>query len=204
MIAAELDFALVDTGLLYRAVTVEARRRGIAVDDAIGLGRLTESLRLELNTSPQPPAAATLVSANGRDVTREALDPAIASDLARISQVREVRVRLKARQRAYGAGNAVILGRDIGTVVFPEADVKFFLTASAAERVARRRHELESRRGRRTPDEVLEQEVEARDRADTERELSPLRPAPDAIIVETEGKSVHQVFQEVMAKLPAS
>ena len=95
-----------------------------------------------------------------------------------------------------------MLGRDIGTVIFPDADVKFFFTAPAAERVARRRRELDRARGSATPDAVLEQEIEARDRADLEREVAPLRAASDAIIVATEGKSVHQVFDEVMAHLP--
>jgi cytidylate kinase len=96
----------------------------------------------------------------------------------------------------------VVLGRDIGTVIFPEADVKFFFTAPAAERVARRRRELDRARGSATPDAVLEQEIDARDRADQERQIAPLRPATDAIIVATEGKSVGQVFDEVMARLP--
>ena len=105
-------------------------------------------------------------------------------------------------QRRAAPGDVVILGRDIGTVIFPDADVKFFFTAPAAERVARRRRELDEARGSATPDTVLEQEVEARDRADQEREVAPLRPATDAIIVATESKSVRQVFDEVMARLP--
>jgi len=105
-------------------------------------------------------------------------------------------------QRRSAQGDAVILGRDIGTVIFPDADVKFFFTAPAEERVARRRRELDQARGSATPDAVLEQEIDARDRADQEREIAPLRPATDAIIVATEGKSVGQVFDEVMARLP--
>ena len=105
-------------------------------------------------------------------------------------------------QRRVARGDAVVLGRDIGTVIFPEADIKFFFTAPAAERVARRRRELDRARGSATPDAVLEQEIDARDRADQERQIAPLRPATDAIIVATEGKSVGQVFDEVMARLP--
>ena len=201
MVAESLGFALVDTGLFYRAVTVEARRRGIGADDVPALIRMVSSIAIKVNTSPVR-GTEPLLSIDGRDVGGEAHDPAIANDLSRIAQVQEVRRLLVDQQRESARGNAVVLGRDIGTVIFPDAEVKFFFTAPAAERVARRRRELDQVSGGATPDEVLEQEVEARDRADEQREIAPLRPAPDAIIVATEGKSVRQVFEEVMARLP--
>ena len=202
MVADALGFALVDTGLFYRAVTVEARRRGIAADDVRGLTRMLGEVRIEINTSPSAGRAGPLLSIDGRDISREAHDPAIAAELSRISGIAEVRELLIEPQRRAAPGDAVILGRDIGTIIFPDADLKFFFTAPAAERVARRRRELDLARGSATPDAVLEQEVEARDRADQEREVAPLRPATDAIIVATESKSVRQVFDEVMARLP--
>jgi len=202
MVADAQGFALVDTGLFYRAVTVEARRRGIAADDVHGLTRMLGELRIEINTSPAAGRTGPLLSIDGRDVSREAHDPAIAGELSRISGIAEVRRLLIEPQRRAAPGDAVVLGRDIGTVIFPSADVKFFFTAPAAERVARRRRELDQVRGSATPDALLEQEVEARDRADQEREIAPLRPASDAIIIATEGKSVGQVFDEVMARLP--
>lgn len=202
MVADALGFALVDTGLFYRAVTVEARRRGIAADDVTGLITMLGELRIEVNTLPSAGRARPLLSIDGRDISREAHDPAIAVELSRISGIPDVRRLLIEPQRRSAQGDAVILGRDIGTVIFPDADVKFFFTAPAAERVARRRRELDQARGGATPDAVLEQEIDARDRADQEREIAPLRPATDAIIVATEGKSVGQVFDEVMARLP--
>lgn len=202
MVAEALGFALIDTGLFYRAVTVAARRRGIPADDVGGLVQMLKGLRIEINTSPAAGREETLLTIDGRDASREAHDPAIAPDLARISQIPQVRLLLVEPQRRCAQGNAVILGRDIGTVIFPDADVKFFFTAPPAERVARRRRELDQTRGSATPDALLEQEVEARDRADQEREIAPLRPATDAIIVATESKSVRQVFDEVMARLP--
>ncbi|TME81532.1 MAG: (d)CMP kinase [Chloroflexi bacterium] len=202
MVADVLGFALVDTGLFYRAVTVEARQRGIAADDVTALMRMLGELRIEINTSPSAGRAGPLLSIDGRDISAAAHDPAIAAELSRISGIPEVRRLLIEPQRRAAPGDAVILGRDIGTVIFPDADVKFFFTAPAAERVARRRRELDEARGSATPDAVLEQEVEARDRADQEREVAPLRPATDAIIVATESKSVRQVFDEVMARLP--
>lgn len=202
MVAAALGFALVDTGLFYRAVTVEARRAGIRSDDVPALQDLLKMLRITVNTAADPAAGTPLVTVDGRDITREASDPAMARELAEIARIPEVRALLVDRQRAYDRTDAVVLGRDIGTVIFPAADVKFFFTASSAERVARRRRELDRVRGQATPDAVLEEEIEARDRADQERDIAPLRAAPDAIIVATEGKSVHQVFEEVMARLP--
>jgi cytidylate kinase len=201
MVADALGFALVDTGLFYRAVTVEARRRGIAADDVTGLTMMLGELRIKINTLPSA-GAGPLLSIDGRDISREAHDPAIAAELSRISGIPDVRRLLIEPQRRSAQGDAVILGRDIGTVIFPDADVKFFFTAPTAERVARRRRELDQARGSATPDAVLEQEIDARDRADQEREIAPLRPATDAIIVATEGKSVGQVFDEVMARLP--
>jgi len=200
MVAEALGFALVDTGLFYRAVTVEARRRGIAAADAAGLVAMITELRIVVNTDPG--GSVPQVAVDGRDVSRDAVDPGIAADLAQISQWPEVRRLLVEPQRRTGRANAVVLGRDIGTVIFPEADVKFFFTAPAAERVARRRRELDVASGGVTSDAVLEQEIEARDRADRERQTAPLRTAPDAIIVATEGKSVRQVFDEVMRRLP--
>ena len=202
MVADALGFALVDTGLFYRAVTVEARRRSSAADDVTGLIGMLGKLRIEINTSPSVGRAGPLVSIDGVDISGAAHDPAIAGELSRISGIPEVRRLLIEPQRRAAPGDVVILGRDIGTVIFPDADVKFFFTAPAAERVARRRRELDQARGSATPDAVLEQEVEARDRADREREVAPLRPATDAIIVATESKSVRQVFDEVMARLP--
>ena len=164
--------------------------------------RMLGELRIEISTSPSARRAGPLLSIDGRDISDEAHDPAIAAELSRISGIPEVRRLLIEPQQRTAPGDAVVLGRDIGTVIFPDADVKFFFTAPAAERVARRRRELDKARGSATPDAVLEQEVEARDRADQEREVAPLRPATDAIIVATESKSVRQVFDEVMARLP--
>ena len=201
MVAQTLGFGLVDTGLFYRAVTLEARRRRIQVDDLPALEGMLNAMRIQINTSPSDKQM-PLLAIDGRNVSKEAHDPAISIDLSRISQLSEIRRLLVEPQRKAAQGNAVVLGRDIGTVIFPDADIKFFFTAPSAERIARRRRELDRARGSATPDAVLEQEIEARDRADEQRNVAPLRPASDAIIVPTEGKSVHQVFEEVMGRLP--
>jgi cytidylate kinase len=195
----KLGLPVVDTGLMYRAVTVEARRRGIHMDDTKALKAIARDAHIEIATDPAPAPGAWLVRIDGRDVTRAAADPAIAPDLARVAAVKEVRTALVKRQRALGRGPVIMLGRDIGTVVLPGAPYKFFLTASTAERTARRWRELAPS----TSPDVLEQEVQARDRADSERATAPLRAAADAIIMETEGKTVTEVLEEVLAHLPA-
>ena len=204
MVAQALGLRLVDTGLFYRAVTVEAVRRGVDPADPNALATMTRALHIELNTDPTAAAVAPLVWVDGQDVTHKALDPSIAHELSLVSQVPQVRELLCEPQREAGRQDAVVLGRDIGTVIFPQADYKFFFTASAAERLKRRRRELNQTLGAPVSDALLEAEVDARDRADSQRAIAPLRPAPDAIIVATEGKTVHQVYQEVMARLPAS
>jgi cytidylate kinase len=204
MVALALGLRVVDTGLFYRAVTVEALRREVDAADTEALAALTHSLHIELNTDPAAGAGAPLVWVDGHDVTLKALDPSIAHELSLVSQVPQVREILCEPQRQAGRQDAVVLGRDIGTVIFPNADYKFFFTASAEERLKRRRRELDKALGAPVSDALLEAEVDARDRADSERAIAPLRPAPDAIIVATEGKTVHQVYQEVMARLPAS
>jgi cytidylate kinase len=202
MLAEELGFALVDTGLFYRAVTVEARRREIAATDVANLIQMLREIDIHVDTSPDLESERPLLTVDGRDISRDAYDPAIAADLSQISQLDDVRRLLLEPQRRAAPADAVVLGRDIGTVIFPNANVKFFFTAPTAERVARRRRELDQARGRATSDAMLEQEIDARDRADQERQIAPLRPAADAIIVATEGKSVSQVFDEVMTRLP--
>src|SRR5205085_3986751 len=127
--------------------------------------------------SPRAGRDSPLLTIDGRDVSREAHDPAIAMELSQIAQLPDVRRLLVESQRRSARGDAVVLGRDIGTVIFPDADVKFFFTAPAAERVARRRRELEETRGGGTTDALLEQQIEARDRPDRERKIAPLRPA---------------------------
>src|SRR5437763_7251870 len=152
MVAERLGFALVDTGLFYRAVTVEARRRGIGASDVAALVQMVGELHIDINTSPSAGRGSPLLTIDGRDVSREAHDPAIAMELSQIAQLPDVRRLLVESQRRSARGDAVVLGRDIGTVIFPDAEVKFFFTAPAAERVARRRRELDRARGSATPD----------------------------------------------------
>jgi CMP/dCMP kinase len=178
-LARRLGFTYVDTGAMYRAVGVLADERGIALDDDGALAALVGGLTFEL------PAGGTRLVADGRDLT-DAIRDARAGELAsRVSTRPVVRTRLVELQRALGRGGSVVMeGRDIGTVVFPEATVKLYLTAEPRERARRRARELEAR-GETVDVEALARDLAARDARDQGRAHSPLRPAEDAVTLDT-------------------
>jgi cytidylate kinase len=183
---------------MYRAVGVIAHRRGVALDDDAALARLVGSLRFE-------PRDGGGLAVDGTDVSAE-IRRAEAGELAsRVSTRPVVRERLVALQRALGAGGGVVMdGRDIGTVVFPNAEVKLYLTADPAERARRRAVELRGR-GESVDEAALAREIAARDERDRARSHSPLRPAADALRLDTTGLTLEQVVarmeQEVVACL---
>jgi cytidylate kinase len=194
-VAAALGYKYVDSGAMYRAVGWKALRDGVALDDEGAVRELAERASIEVTS--------TRVTIDGLDVTREIRTPAIdraAAAVARLSTVREVLVR---RQRALGKDASVVMeGRDIGTVVFPHADVKVYLDASADER-ARRRAADPAHTG--VPAAVSEVAtlLTERDRLDSTRAASPLYAAADAVRVDTTGKSIEAVVAEVMAVVRA-
>jgi cytidylate kinase len=178
-LARRLGFAHVDTGSMYRAVGVLADERGVALDDDVALHALLDGLRLEL----APDGERLLV--DGRDVTAAIRRPEAGELASRVSTRPVVRERLVELQRALGAGGRVVMeGRDIGTVVFPDAAVKLYLTADPATRAHRRAVELAAA-GTTVDEAALAAELTARDRRDAARAHSPLRPAADAIVVDT-------------------
>ena len=197
-LAGRLGYAYVDTGAMYRAVGVIAHRRGVALDDDAALARLVGSLRFE-------PRDGGGLAVDGTDISAE-IRRAEAGELAsRVSTRPVVRERLVALQRALGAGGGVVMdGRDIGTVVFPSAEVKLYLTANPAERARRRAVELRGR-GESVDEAALAREIAARDERDSARSHSPLRPAADALRLDTTGLTLEQVVarmeQEVVACL---
>ena len=178
-LAERLGFAYVDTGGMYRAVGVLAEERRIALDDDPALARLIDGLRID--------SAGERLVVDGRDLS-DAIRTAAAGELAsRVSTRPVVRERLVALQRMLGArGDVVMEGRDIGTVVFPDAGLKVFLTASPEERARRRARELAAR-GELADERQLAADIARRDRRDSERAHSPLKPAADAVIVDTSG-----------------
>lgn len=198
MLARELGLLYVDTGAMYRAVALAALRRGIDPDDAKRLAELAREIRIAIGPPTVRDGRAYTVLLDGADVTwalRGDDVDRIVSQVARIPQVRDAMVE---QQREIAKrGRIVMVGRDIGTVVLPEAERKVFLTASAAERARRREEELAARGEKRSRQDLLT-EILRRDELDSKRTVAPLRAADDAILVETDGLSVGEALDRVL------
>jgi cytidylate kinase len=189
-LAARLGFRHVDTGAMYRVVGVLAHEAGVALDDDTALARLVDAIVFD--------EAGERIVVGGRDLT-QAIRAADAGDWAsKVSTRPVVRARLVALQRRLAdAGSLVMEGRDIGTVVFPDATVKVFLTADPRERARRRAAEMRAR-GERVDEEALATAIAERDRRDSERAAAPLRPAADAVVVDTTSADLAAVVEHLM------
>jgi len=174
---------------MYRAITRIAAERGIDPHEAEAITRLAESTAVRIDGER--------VWANGVELTEGIYDADYADALPLISAIPGVRSALVAQQRRLGEGGVVMAGRDIGTVVFPDAASKFFLVASLDEKVRRRAAQYE-RRGERVDQEAMRKEVEERDRVDTELAVAPLRPAPDAVVIDTDHLDLDQVVDAIV------
>ena len=198
LIAERLGYLFLDTGAMYRAVSLAALRRAVSPDDGETLGRLAREVRIIIGPPTVRDGRAYTVLLDGADVTwdiRSAEVDRVVSQVARVPKVRDAMVE---QQRALASrGRVVMVGRDIGTVVLPAAERKIFLTASAAERAKRREEELRAR-GEVRPRQELLQEILRRDRLDSERTVAPLRAADDAVVVQTDGLSVGQALDRVL------
>lgn len=191
-VARRLGFTMIDTGALYRTVALAAVRAGIDQEDEDRLAELLSRIEIRLDGDR--------VFLDGEDVSRAIRTPEISLGASRVSAVPAVRQGLLRLQRELGRAaprGAVLEGRDIGTVVFPDADAKFFLTASVEQRAKRRYEELRSRGEEVTLEEVLADQIR-RDRRDSERTLAPLRPAEDALVVDSSGRSIEDVVGEIV------
>jgi cytidylate kinase len=201
--AAELGFAMVDTGAIYRAVALAATRAGIALDDDARLAALLPGVEIRF-APPVAAAGGARVLLGPDDVSQEIRTPAMSLGASKVSARPVVRAGLLDLQRrlALAPGNrgAVLEGRDIGTVVFPDADAKFFLTATPEERARRRHAELQAKGDPSTLDEVLQDQLR-RDRDDSERAVAPLRPAPDAVVVDTSGVPLDAVVDRLVREV---
>ena len=190
-LAKELGFVYVDTGAIYRSVGYFARRRGVEPGDAAAVEALLPEIRLEMLYGEDGLQHMIL---NGQDVTEEIRLPEISMHASKVSAIPAVRAFLLEMQRGMARTHSVIMdGRDIGTGVLPEADVKLFLTASAEDRARRRFLELEER-GTPEPYEKLLEEMRERDRNDASRAAAPLRAAEDAVVLDTTGNTFQQSF----------
>ena len=188
-VAEAHGLSFVDSGLMYRAITRLAAERGIDPHDSKAVTRLAQSTEIKLDGER--------VWADGVELTDGIYDADHAEALPLISAIPGVREALVAQQRRMGKTGVVMAGRDIGTVVFPDADHKFFLVASLDEKVRRRAAQYE-RRGERVDHEAMRKEVEERDRVDTQRAVAPLRPAPDAVVIDTDRLDIEQVVDLIL------
>ncbi|GBD06237.1 Cytidylate kinase [bacterium HR21] len=192
-VAERLGYLYIDTGAMYRAVTLAALRAGIPMEEG-ALAQLLPQLRLELHLSPE--GQRTLL--NGEDVTEQLRDPEVTRWVSLVSSFPAVRRFLVEQQRRLGSQGGVVMdGRDIGTVVFPNADVKVFLTASLPVRAQRRYHELRQL-GIAVTEEEVAAELARRDRLDSHRSESPLSCAPDAVVIDTTGLTIEEQTERVL------
>ncbi len=195
-LAKRLGLSYLDTGVMYRAITWLALRRKISIADEAGLGRLAQECNIRLAGQD---SSTVLVS--GERVGPELWEPKVVRNVSQVARVPEVRRALVEQQRALAAqGRMVMVGRDIGTVVLPDADFKLFITASAEVRARRRWQELRDQGQDPDLDQVL-RETRERDRIDSQRADSPLIPAEDAVLVETDDLSAEQVTDLIIQQV---
>jgi cytidylate kinase len=188
-VAEALGLPFVDSGLMYRAITRVAAERGIDPHDAEALTQLANSTDVKIDGER--------VWVDGVELTDRIYDADYSEALPLVAAVPGVREALVEQQRRLGDSGVVMAGRDIGTVVFPDADYKFFLVASLDEKVRRRAAQFE-KRGEKVDQEAMRKEVEERDRVDTERAVAPLRPAPDAFVIDTDRLDVDEVVDVIL------
>lgn len=197
LLAARLGFAMVDTGAIYRTVALAATRGGIDLDDDAALERLLPALAIRFAPAAGP-GGTQRVYLGEDDVSAEIRTPPMSLGASKVSARPVVRAGLLDLQRRLALApenaGAVLEGRDIGTVVFPDADAKFFLVATAEERARRRHAELQARGDPSSFDDVLADQLK-RDKNDSERAIAPLKPAEDAVIVDTSGSPLEAVVE---------
>jgi len=192
-LAQRLGFEYLDTGAMYRAVTWAGLRQHIDFADHDSLRQVMRDLQLEMTLGR--------VVINGHDATSEIRRPEVTEASGAVASSRVVREHLVDMQRALARDrNMVCEGRDQGTIVFPDADCKFFLVASAAERARRRHQELTSRGADISFDEVLRSQ-EARDKRDAERDIAPMVPAADAILLDSTGLTLDEVVERMLMEI---
>ena len=198
LLAKRLGYRFLDTGAMYRALTVKAIDENINLEDEEELYRLALRTNIEfhdadLGNSPECP-----VSVDNRDVTAELHRTEVDAGVSLVSKVAGVRKILVAKQRAMAQGGRIVMvGRDIGTTVLPDADLKIFLVASPEER-ARRRYLQMQQQGIDAGYGYILNDLRRRDSIDSQREVSPLRAAEDAKVIDTEGKGIEQVVDEIL------
>jgi cytidylate kinase len=195
-VAARLQYLHVDTGAMYRAMTLKVIESGIDLKDVEAIAALARSTKIRL----LPREGGFGVDLDGTDVTEKIRTPKVTGAVSAVSMIAEVRQRMVQEQRAMGKNGAIVLeGRDIGTVVFPDADLKIFMVAHQRERAARRGKEMAAK-GIVTEIDKLEKEIVERDKKDTTRSISPLAKAHNAIVLDTTDLTIEEQVEFIVKK----
>jgi cytidylate kinase len=198
IVAQRIDGVYFDTGVLYRALTLLALEKGIAAENASKLAELAATMDVRIARPSIDDGRQADVILAGRDVSQSLRTPSIDQNVSAVSAHGQVRAALLEQQRRIArSGRVVMVGRDIGTVVLPDADLKIFLDATPEERARRRCVQLEEM-GQAQPYEDILADMKRRDRIDSERDVAPLRPASDAIVLNSDPLTIEQVADQIV------
>jgi CMP/dCMP kinase len=197
-LAETLGYLFFDTGVMYRAVTWQALDRGVHVHDELAVTELARTIQIDVQPASVPDGRLCDVLVDGHNVTWETRSESVDANVSIVSAYPGVRLAMRDHQRQIGRrGGVVMVGRDIGTVILPEADLKIYLDASLTERARRRYEELRARGVPADLNEVLTI-VRERDRIDSTRDMAPLSAAPDAVRIDSDKMTTEQAFQEAL------
>jgi len=194
-----MNYIFFDTGVMYRAVTWLVLERGINVQDESAITTLAEETQIDVAPASKSDGRACDVLVNGRDITWETRSRRVDENVSVVAANPGVRKALSQQQRRIGRrGKIVMVGRDIGTVVLPDADLKIYLDATAEERARRRYDEIIARNGKANYDAILKRVIE-RDRIDSTRDVAPLKAAEDAVVLDSDKLTADEVFEQILA-----
>jgi cytidylate kinase len=197
LLAKRIGYIYLDTGAFYRALTLKVLDAGVLPEDSASILQLAEKMKIEM----QPLEDKNRVLLDGREVTQQIREPAVTNAVAPIAANPPVRAIMVEKQRAIGRNGGVVMeGRDIGTVVFPDADLKIFMQASLDERARRRQEELAAM-GIERDREILKEEIARRDQNDSTRMVAPLIRAADAILLDTTSLTIEQQVDFIVGEL---
>ncbi len=200
-LSKRLKYLFLDTGVMYRAVTWAALHSKMDINDEEEISKLASKLIIQVNQPSLHDGRTNDIFIDGMDITHKITDKKVNENVSQVSRYKKVRISLTKQQQDIAArGNIVMVGRDIGTIVLPNADYKFFLNASIYER-AKRRHLEEIRKGRKPNFEEIKSNIIERDKIDSTRIHAPLIPAKDALIIDTDNKTIEQVVKEILLEI---
>ena len=196
-LAERLGYLFLDTGVMYRAAAWAAVKAGLDINDEQAVSDLTKKIKIEIMKPSAADGRSNDIYVDGQDVTWEIRKDYVNNNVSQVSTYKQVRKVLTEQQRQFGQrGSVVMVGRDIGTVVLPDAELKVFLIASAEERARRRFNEDKQRKGQANYQQILDNMIQ-RDKTDSSRAVAPLVAAKDAVEIVTDGKSKDEVVEEI-------